>query len=180
MNISASTFITVSNMISISRMMMAPIMYAFITGTFPRSWVYGLALMAYLSDLLDGYIARKRNEITEWGKILDPLADKIFVGLTCIALLSIGQLSIWYIALVIGRDVLIVVAGSFFANRADFVLPSTFIGKATVFWIGLVLLGAFFQLNQNLVTMLYVISSCLILFSLFHYGKRMYISFRNT
>ena len=87
--------------------MMAPIMYAFITGTFPRSWVYGLALMAYISDLLDGYIARKRNEITEWGKILDPLADKIFVGLTCIALLSIGQLSIWYIALVIGRDVLI-------------------------------------------------------------------------
>jgi hypothetical protein len=68
----------------------------------------------------------------------------------------------------------------FFANKVHVVLPSTFIGKATVFWIGLVLLGAFFKVESNIQTVLYSISSILIVFSLIHYGKRMFISIRNS
>ncbi|MGA1434927.1 MAG: CDP-alcohol phosphatidyltransferase family protein, partial [Candidatus Kapaibacteriota bacterium] len=111
MNISFKTMWTLSNILSISRMVMAPFMYVFIFYGYPTSWVYSLALLAYVSDLLDGYAARSRNEITEWGKVLDPLADKIFVGVTSIALVEVGQLSFWYIAVVIGRDLLIVIAG---------------------------------------------------------------------
>ncbi len=180
MNISFKGLWTISNMLSIARMFLSPFMYMFITTDCPRSWVYGLALLAYISDLLDGYMARTRNEITEWGKILDPVADKLFVGITCLALMSTDDLSIWYIALVIGRDVLIVLAGLFFANKLNVVLPSTFIGKATVFWIGLVLLGAFFKVESNIQTVLYSISTILIVFSLVHYGKRMFISIRNS
>ncbi|MFM7544728.1 MAG: CDP-alcohol phosphatidyltransferase family protein [Ignavibacteria bacterium] len=180
MNIPFKALWTISNMLSISRMLLAPFMYVFIISDFPRSWVYGLALIAYVSDLLDGYMARSRNEITEWGKILDPIADKLFVGSTCLALMTTDNLSVWYIALVIGRDVLIVLAGLFFANKVQVVLPSTFIGKATVFWIGLVLLGAFFQVESNIQVVLYAISTGLIVFSLIHYGKRMFISMRNS
>lgn len=180
MNIPIQGLWTLSNMLSISRMIAAPFIYVLITSDYPRSWVYVLALIAYVSDLLDGYVARARNEITEWGKILDPLADKLFVASTCLALMTTDHLSIWYIAVVIGRDVLIVLAGLVFANKAQVVPPSTFIGKATVFWIGLVLLGAFFQVESNIMAALYTISTGLLALSLFHYGKRMFISMRNS
>jgi len=180
MNISFKTMWTLSNILSISRMVMAPFMYVFIFYGYPKSWVYSLAFLAYVSDLLDGYAARSRNEITEWGKVLDPLADKIFVGVTSIALVEVGQLSFWYIAVVIGRDLLIMIAGLIYARKANFVLPSTFIGKSTVFWIGMVLFAAFFQVNADILKILYVISSSLIAFSLFHYGNRMFISIRNS
>lgn len=180
MNLQFSALWTVSNILSIVRMVMAPFMYILISQHYPSSFVYAMAGIAYITDLLDGYAARSRNEITEWGKVLDPLADKIFVGATCLALLTVGHLSIWYIALVIGRDILIIIAGLFFARKSDFVLPSTFIGKSTVFWIGLTLLGAFFDVSIAIMNSLYVISSLLILFSLLHYGIRMFSSIRKT
>jgi len=174
MQLSISGLLTASNLLSIARMMVAPYMYMLISANEQKDIVYIIALFAYISDLLDGYLARARNEVTEWGKILDPLADKIFIGAICLGMLWSGQLSIWYIAVVLGRDLLIVIAGIFFANTSNYVLPSTYVGKATVLTIGLVLVFAFADINDMYLHTSYVISSGMILYSLIHYGLRMF------
>jgi cardiolipin synthase len=166
--------LTASNLLSMTRMFIAPWMYLLIRANDQKDLVYLIAGMAYISDILDGYLARSRNEVTEWGKIIDPLADKIFIAAICLGMIWSGQLSIWYIAIVLGRDVLIVFAGIFFANKSQYVLPSTYVGKATVLSIGLVLVFAFAEISEMYLHIAYVISTGMILYSLIHYGMRMF------
>ena len=143
MQLPVSALFTASNLLSIARMLIAPWMFFLISEGNNQDTVYVVAFLAYISDLLDGYLARLRNEITEWGKVLDPLADKIFIAAVCVGMIATGQLSIWYIAVVLGRDLLIIIAGLLFAKKADYVPPSTYVGKATVVTIGLLLVLAF-------------------------------------
>ena len=123
MQLPMSGLFTAANMLSIARMVIAPWMFVLISSGDQKEMVYTIALLAYISDLLDGYLARARNEVTEWGKVLDPLADKIFIASVCLGMIWSGQLSIWYIAIVLVRDILIIIAGLFFANKSDYVLP---------------------------------------------------------
>lgn len=165
-------------MLSIARMVIAPWMFVLISSGGHEQMVYSIALLAYISDLLDGYLARAKNEVTEWGKVLDPLADKIFIASICLGMIWSGQLSIWYIAIVLVRDLLIVIAGLFFANKADFVLPSTYVGKATVLTIILVLVCAFAGIGGLYLQIVYVVSTVMIVFSLIHYSKRMFLTMK--
>jgi cardiolipin synthase len=174
MQLSLAGLLTASNLLSMTRMFIAPWMYLLIRANDQKDLVYLIAGMAYISDILDGYLARSRNEVTEWGKIIDPLADKIFIAAICLGMIWSGQLSIWYIAIVLGRDVLIVFAGIFFANKSQYVLPSTYVGKATVLSIGLVLVFAFAEISEMYLHIAYVISTGMILYSLIHYGMRMF------
>lgn len=161
-------------------MLIAPWMFFLISEGNNQDIVYVVAFLAYVSDLLDGYLARSRNEITEWGKVLDPLADKIFIASVCLGMITSGQLSIWYIALVLGRDLLIIIAGLLFAKKADFVPPSTYVGKSTVVTIGLVLVLAFAGIDSVYLSIAYALSTIMIIYSLIHYGKRMFTTMKVT
>lgn len=178
MRLPISGIYTAANMLSIARMVIAPWMFVLISSGGHEQMVYSIALLAYISDLLDGYLARAKNEVTEWGKVLDPLADKIFIASICLGMIWSGQLSIWYIAIVLVRDLLIVIAGLFFANKADFVLPSTYVGKATVLTIILVLVCAFAGIGGLYLQIAYVVSTVMIVFSLIHYSKRMFLTMK--
>ncbi len=173
-----SGLFTAANMLSIARMVIAPWMFVLISSGDQKEMVYTIALLAYISDLLDGYLARARNEVTEWGKVLDPLADKIFIASVCLGMIWSGQLSIWYIAIVLVRDILIIIAGLFFANKSDYVLPSTYVGKATVLTIILVLVCAFAGIDGLYLQIAYVVSALMIVYSLIHYSKRMFITMK--
>ena len=173
-----SGLFTAANMLSIARMVIAPWMFVLISSGDQKEMVYTIALLAYISDLLDGYLARVRNEVTEWGKVLDPLADKIFIASVCLGMIWSGQLSIWYIAIVLVRDILIIIAGLFFANKSDYVLPSTYVGKATVLTIILVLVCAFAGIDGLYLQIAYVVSALMIVYSLIHYSKRMFITMK--
>jgi len=61
--------------------------------------------MAFVTDILDGFFARKYGEVTVLGKFLDPLADKILVLLTLIMLISIGRVPAWMVMLIIAREI---------------------------------------------------------------------------
>jgi CDP-diacylglycerol--glycerol-3-phosphate 3-phosphatidyltransferase len=96
-------------------------------------FAYAVGILAYITDLLDGWLARKLNEVSEMGKIIDPLADKIYVAVITTILVIQGALPLWFVALVIARDFVIMLAGIYLARRTGFVMPSNMPGKIAVF-----------------------------------------------
>lgn len=61
-------------------------------------------LAACLTDLLDGYLARKRNEETTLGKLLDPIADKLLMSAAFISLVEVGAAPAWMVVIIVGRE----------------------------------------------------------------------------
>ncbi len=130
--------------------------------------------LLYLSDLADGYLARKFNQITEFGKIIDPLADKVCVGAIVLSLVQQGDLPIWYVAIVIGRDLIILLAGLYLSTRIKFVLPSNKLGKYTVTSIALVIALSMLKARGFILNFFIAISIIMIFASLYVYGKRFF------
>ncbi len=130
--------------------------------------------LLYLSDLADGYLARKYNQITEFGKIIDPLADKVCVGAIVLSLVQQGDLPAWYVGIVIGRDILILSAGAYLSSRIKFVLPSNKIGKYTVTSIAAVIAFSMLKVKGLIMDLLISVSITMIFISLYVYGKRFF------
>ncbi|MBV6478035.1 MAG: CDP-diacylglycerol--glycerol-3-phosphate 3-phosphatidyltransferase [Ignavibacteria bacterium] len=133
-----------------------------------------LVLCMYISDLLDGYFARKLNQVSELGKIIDPLADKISVIVISVILLLQNRIAFWFVVVVILRDLFILAFGTYLNNKKNIRLMSNYPGKIAVFSIGLILLFAItdnsFLLKLN--KYLYVISISLIIYSTVLYFRR--------
>lgn len=106
------------------------------TDYFYRIYILGLILIGFISDILDGYLARKMNIITEFGKIIDPLADKACVILIIIQLYLLEEIPEIYLWIILGRDILIFFGGIYVSRKIGKVLPSNMLGKITVLTIG--------------------------------------------
>jgi CDP-diacylglycerol--glycerol-3-phosphate 3-phosphatidyltransferase len=98
---------------------------------------------------MDGYLARKMDQITELGKIIDPLADKICIGVIITKLFIINQLPAYYFFMIICRDILIFLGGILLTKRLGKVLPSNMLGKITVLVIGIVIILIFLQVDRQ-------------------------------
>ena len=72
-----------------------------------RYIAYGLSVIAGLTDLLDGYLARKWNQVTDFGALMDPLADKIFVTTIMLILVEYQLIAAWVAAVVICREFMV-------------------------------------------------------------------------
>ena len=70
-------------------------------------WAVAVFIIASLTDLLDGKIARKYNLITDFGKFMDPLADKLLVCAAMICLVEMGRLPAWMVIIIISREFII-------------------------------------------------------------------------
>jgi len=146
--------------------------------------IISLFVFMFITDLTDGYIARKFNQVSETGKIIDPLADKISVGVIAIMLFIKGLLPLWFIIIVLARDILILLFGMYLKNKYKVTLMSNYPGKIAVLSIGLILLLSVINhelLNKQLsfiyivVTIgfiLYIISVGFILYSSILYFNR--------
>ncbi|HEY3875955.1 MAG TPA: CDP-alcohol phosphatidyltransferase family protein [Candidatus Kapabacteria bacterium] len=132
---------TPSNLISIMRaMFVLPAVfciYASQKDTHLYYLVAAIFIAAAMTDVLDGIIARKTDSVTEIGKIVDPLADKIFVGCVVIAMVYYHLLPVWFTAIILGRDLVIVAVGMWAKKKLGVVLPSNYIGKIAVVIISL-------------------------------------------
>ena len=106
--------------------------------------VFLLFMLAIVTDYLDGYFARVLNATGESGKILDPLADKIVVVAVAIYCVMERGLPFWFFAMVVTRDILIVIGGIILVRKTDKIEVSLTVGKYAVGFISLSLLAYLF------------------------------------
>jgi CDP-diacylglycerol--glycerol-3-phosphate 3-phosphatidyltransferase len=126
---------TLANLLSISRLLLLPFVVLCLLANTPgyNRLALGLLLLAGLTDYLDGIAARRRNEISRLGKILDPVADKLFLGGLGLVLVFLRGLPVWFVALFVIRDLLILTAAYLLFLNRDIVLTSNWLGKVTTF-----------------------------------------------
>lgn len=133
--------LTISTLISASRVLLVvPIAYLINEGDpSSRVWAAALVVVAIMTDYLDGYLARRWHEVTELGKIVDPIADKISVGVVAVVLVALNDLPLWYLIVVIVRDIMILTGGLIIRNRKKIIAQSNWPGKIAVTAIAIVL-----------------------------------------
>ena len=101
-----------ANKLTMLRILMIPVFIAVLVYSKDGDIVYryialGIFIIASATDALDGYVARKYNMITDFGKLMDPLADKILVSSALIILIELGNISSWIVSIVIAREFII-------------------------------------------------------------------------
>ena len=173
---------TLANAISISRIFLAiPLVLLFedISKGEPAKlwWAFGLILIIILTDFLDGYVARKAEETTNFGKLIDPVADKVCMMVVMIYLIISYKLPflLFFVILAI-RDVFLIIIGVYLMFSQEEVFQSNRSGK---WFMGITALMMTFFLFQNplgipgyVLWMTYLISMLLFAFSTFEYIRR--------
>lgn len=102
--------------------------------------VIALLVAVSLTDMLDGICARRLNQVTELGKLLDPLADKLAILAAIVGLVVSKQIPLWVIYPVVVRDIVILVGGYLILKRRPVVPPSNLWGKLMTSSVALVVL----------------------------------------
>lgn len=94
------------NSLTVTRIFMVPVLVAVLLTEFPdrEFWGLGIFLLAALTDLMDGIIARRTNRITVTGAMLDPVADKLLMSGAFISLAELGAAPAWMVFLIIARE----------------------------------------------------------------------------
>lgn len=124
---------TVPNLLSMARLVGVPIFLWLILVPKADGWAVVLLLVAGATDWLDGYLARKWNQISRLGQLLDPIADRLYILATLVGLLIRGIIPWWLVALLVSRDVVMAVVLWLLKRRGVTGLPVHFIGKAATF-----------------------------------------------
>ena len=161
---------TYSNLLSISRLILGVFLYYFIVTRHSYLAIL-LALLAVITDYADGYVARKRGETSELGKILDPVADKVTVALGAIGLYQAYDLPLWIVILITGRDALILIGSIFLVDKVRGIVASEMPGKIAVTIISLLLIAYLFEWNPIKIPLLLITLAALIFSSIFYLLK---------
>lgn len=131
-----------------------------------------------LTDILDGFIARKFNFITNFGKLIDPLADKLTQILTLVALAIKNIIPFWFLIIVISKELILIIGASFLYGK-ELVVSSKWYGKlATVlFYIAIICSLFIREFNVSIDFSIYIYYLALIatIFSLLMYIKAFYL-----
>jgi len=181
----SSSVITVPNLLTLLRMALIPV-FAILLFYNQFGWALFVFFFAGVSDGVDGFVARRFNQQSELGTILDPIADKLLMT-TAFIILTLPSIfptephlrhlpvPFWVTAAVIGRDILIItVAGAIFVITNFRGFQPSWLGKAStvvqIFAVGLVLVAAIFpELGGFYLPTVYTTVFALALFSGVHY-----------
>lgn len=125
-------FMTVPNMLSMLRLALVPVFLLLLLSERYLSAIVVLALSS-LTDYLDGYFARKFNQVTRLGQLLDPAADRLYIFSTLVGLSITGIIPVWLAVVIIGRDLVLALAYPVLASHGYGPLPVHYLGKTGTF-----------------------------------------------
>ena len=170
--------LTVPNQLTFLRIFLVPV---FITCLIYEKWRIGLFLfiIASITDALDGFLARRLNQKTTLGTIIDPLADKIMMDASYVTLSEFKLVPPWLTVAVVSRDLLliggVIILKLFSANNIE-IEPSR-LGKATTFFQILVIIVIMFRKIEHfrmdyLIYLLYIVTLSLTILSGYQYFRK--------
>jgi len=136
---------TLPNILTLARIGLTPViaLLPFISGYWPKVIAFFTFIAVACTDIIDGWLARKYNQVSELGQLLDPIADKLMLFAMLVPIFWItrhpsilvdyripwwGSLPLWALVLLVGREILIT-AFRFFAKRRGIVIPAVGAGK---------------------------------------------------
>ena len=169
----------IPNILTILRFIFIPIILYFI---FTGNYILGIVFFTIsgVTDVLDGFIARKFNLISNFGKLMDPLADKLTQICILASLVKVDIIPFWILVIVILKEFIMVIGASFLYGK-DVVVYSKWYGKlATIlFYLAIVISLITKQLNltgfwNNFDLVIYCIALVCTVFSLIMYVKCLY------
>ena len=125
------------NAITIARIFLVPLLVVVLLTKFEGKQILGVRhelvgavifAIASLTDWLDGYLARRRKQVTTFGRFMDPLADKLLVTAAFVSIVQMGLAPAWMVAVILGREFLVTVLRSIAASRGV-VIAASQLGK---------------------------------------------------
>ena len=123
---------TTPNFHPLLRFLAVPVMAWFIiAGDDKRLLSFVLFLSIWLTDLLDGYIARRFNQTSDFGKLFDPLVDKIFQLTLAFSMFAIGRLPLWVPLTLAGRELMMIAGSAMIYRKNEQVVYAKWHGKIT-------------------------------------------------
>jgi cardiolipin synthase len=123
---------TVPNLLSFLRLALIPL-FLWLILRHQGTWAVLLLIFSGFTDYLDGYIARKYNQVTRLGKLIDPAADRLYIFTTLIGLVATGVIPFWLAAVVVARDLMLLIVYPILATHGYGPLPVHYLGKAGTF-----------------------------------------------
>jgi cardiolipin synthase len=129
----SSRVLTLPNLISFLRILLIPVFFVLITDD--DTTTVGLILFSLVmaTDWVDGTIARRTGQVSELGKVLDPVADRLAIAAGIIAVVIRGVFPLWAAIVIIGRDLAVFAAGAYLLTRRHVRLDVRWIGKTATF-----------------------------------------------
>lgn len=123
---------TVPNILSFARLLLVPVFLVLLMQGRDAAALTVLVVSS-LTDFLDGYIARRFNQMSRLGQLLDPAADRLYIFAAIIGLASRELVPWWLVAVIVGRDLLLLALGIVLANYGYGPLPVHLLGKVATF-----------------------------------------------
>lgn len=125
----------IPNRLTLARLFLTVLFVGSMSITFPGSKIFAalIFLLATLTDYLDGVLARKLGLVTDFGKLMDPLADKIITASAFILFIPLQALPAWVVIIIISREFLIT-GLRVLANSKGIILPAERLGKHKTAW----------------------------------------------
>jgi CDP-diacylglycerol---glycerol-3-phosphate 3-phosphatidyltransferase len=122
--------VNLPNVLTVLRIMLVPVLVVALLGNTPAGDVLAAIVfaLASLTDFVDGYLARARDSITNFGKLMDPLADKLLIVAALIALVSLHRLAAWVAMVIITRELAVTVL-RLGATQAGVTMGASMFGK---------------------------------------------------
>ena len=128
--VSAMVPLNLPNVLTVLRIMLVPVLVVALLGNTPSGDVLAAVVfaLASLTDFIDGYLARARDSITTFGKLMDPLADKLLIVGALLSLVSLHRLEGWVAMVIIARELAVTVLRAN-AGQSGVVIEASMFGK---------------------------------------------------
>ncbi|MDQ1740480.1 MAG: hypothetical protein QOE53_2132 [Pseudonocardiales bacterium] len=125
--------LTVPNLLSFSRLLGVPLFLWLLLGPHADGWALAILMVSGITDWADGVLARKLNQMSRLGALLDPVADRLYILATLVGLVLRHVIPLWLVVLLIGRDLALACTLPALRRRGLTGLPVHYLGKAATF-----------------------------------------------
>lgn len=177
-SIDTKEFRYIPNILSLFRILLLPLIIFGLTKrtVFYKMFTLSVMAVSILTDVLDGYLARRLKEVSALGKILDPLGDKICIGVVAIAVTILRDFPWWAMGFIIFRDIGIFTGGLLMVGRWTVIGSSNIWGKATTLFQSLSVISYAFDVHLYIINRSHVLTVAMVFtaVSSISYGMEFY------